>query len=496
MRHVKALSVATVVVAAALFGMILGGALDLTQNAGAERTEQAVAVLQQAPMAAPDFAVLAERVVPSVVSVDNTNLVERGERRGFRDPFQFFFGPQREDDEEREAIPRRSSGSGFFISSTGEILTNYHVVEGADKLTVELVDGDRLEVEVVGTDPPTDLALLKVVDPQREFAALPLGNAETLRVGEWVMAVGNPLNMDHTVTVGVVSAKGRVLGLSDRSFENYIQTDAAINFGNSGGPLVNIRGEVVGIATAINARGQNLGFAVPVETVTGILDQLRADGRVQRGYLGVTIQEVDSTMQEAFGLESRDGAFVQEVLPKKAADKAGVQPGDVIISVDGERIESSRDLIDEVSSTPPGTEVTLGIIRNGRELKLDVTLEERRLSEEDPTADVGDEDEESMLEQLGFGIGELTSRTRQMLDLDEDANGVLVTRVQPLSPAADQGLIRGDVLVEANGQELTSTEDLLKIVSGMDEGSYLRLYVYRARGDASFFVILKIAGDE
>jgi serine protease Do len=495
MQRVKTISLAAAVVAAVLFGMVLGGALDLTQGAGAERSAGEPGAAGAAPMAAPDFATLAERVVPSVVSVDNTDVLEEDQRRGLRDPFQFFFGP-RPDDDEREPMTRQSSGSGFFISASGEILTNYHVVEDADKLTVELVDGQRLEAEVVGTDPPTDLALLQVTEPQGELDFLPLGSAERLRVGEWVMAVGNPLNMDHTVTVGVVSAKGRVLGLSDTSFENYIQTDAAINFGNSGGPLVNVRGEVVGIATAINARGQNLGFAVPVETVTGILEQLRTRGEVKRGYLGVTIRDVDATRQEAFGLDSRDGAFVEQVLAGHAADKAGVMPGDVIVAVDGVKIEDNRDLIDEVASTPPGTEVALELIRDGERMEVTVKLEERRLNQDDPVAEVGDEDEESMLEQLGFGVGELSPRTREMLGLDDGADGVLVTRVRPLSPAAEQGLSRGDVLVQANGQDLTSTEDLMKMVDGLNEGSYLRLYVHRPRGDAYFFVILQVTGEE
>ncbi len=495
MQHVKTVSLVAAVVAAVVFGMVLGGAFDLTQSADAQRSESEPTGAHSAPMAAPDFAVLAERVVPSVVSVDNTNVVEEDEQRGLRDPFQFFFGP-RPDSGDREPRTRRSSGSGFFISRSGEILTNYHVVEDADKLMVELVDGQRLEAEVVGTDPPTDLALLKVVKPQREFDALPIGSADTLRVGEWVMAVGNPLNMDHTVTVGVVSAKGRVLGLSDTSFENYIQTDAAINFGNSGGPLVNTRGEVVGIATAINARGQNLGFAVPVETVVAILEQLRTRGEVQRGYLGVTIREVDAARQEAFGLDSQDGAFVVQVLPGHAADEAGLKPGDVIVAVDGVAIKDNRDLIDEISATPPGTTVTLDVIRNGEKITLEAELEERVLDQEDPTADMGDEGEGSMLEELGFGIDDLTPRTREMLGLDEDDAGVLVTRVRPLSPAAEQGLIRGDVLVQANGTDLGSADELMAIVDGLEEGSYLRLYVHRPRGDAFFFVILKIAGQD
>ena len=253
------------------------------------------------------------------------------------------------------------------------------MIDDADDITVELADGSRFDAEVVGRDPATDLALLRVSDSDRTFSFLPLGDSKALRVGEWVMAVGNPLEMDHTVTVGVVSAKGRVLGLSQEgtSFENYIQTDAAINLGNSGGPLVNIRGEVIGINTAINARGQNLGFAVPVNTTKRILPQLRENGRVVRGYLGISIDNLDQDTAEAFGLPDRNGALVVEVVPDRAADKGGVVHGDVVVAIDGEAIRDTRQLIDTVSSMPPGTKVELTVIRDGKRKRIDVVLEER-----------------------------------------------------------------------------------------------------------------------
>ena len=354
--QLRLFSFAAVVVAAVLFGMVIAGALNVTPNATADRPPEQVAspAAAQAPAAAgvPDFVALADQVIPSVVSVYSREVDEPGTVREMpRDPFHFFFGPQMgpEGDEEQEPMVRRSSGSGFFISPSGELITNNHVVEGADKIEVQLADETRYQVDVVGRDPATDIALLKVTKPDRQFPYLNLGSAQRLRVGEWVMAVGNPLNMDHTVTVGIVSAKGRVLGLSDSSFENFIQTDAAINFGNSGGPLVNLRGEAVGINTAINARGQNLGFAVPIDTATQILTQLRERGRVVRGYLGIMVGPIDQETAEAFKLSSRDGAFVQEVLKDHAADKAGIRHGDVVVDIDGTRIKDTRDLIDTVS---------------------------------------------------------------------------------------------------------------------------------------------------
>ncbi len=335
----KYYSLAAIVVAAVLFGMVIAGGLDLTPPVDADRHTQVQPIVE--PMAAPDFATLADRVVPSVVSVtikDVQDPSERG-RQMPRDPFhEFFRGPE---DPSDEPSVRRSAGSGFFISGDGEIVTNYHVIEDADEIEIELVDGIRYDAEVIGRDEATDLALIKVSNPDRDFAYLALGESDVVRVGEWVMAVGNPLNMDHTVTVGVVSAKGRVLGLSREgtSFENYIQTDAAINLGNSGGPLVNTRGEVIAINTAINARGQNLGFAVPVNILRRILPQLRENGMVVRGFLGITVNNLDQDSAEAFGLSSRDGALVAEVSPGHAADKGGIRHGDIVIEINDEPID-------------------------------------------------------------------------------------------------------------------------------------------------------------
>ena len=285
----KVFSLAAVVVAAILFGMILSGGLEMTTRVDADRPEPLPAATSRG-VVLPDFADLADLVVPSVVSVYSDEVREPSENRGRmpNDPFHFFFGPRddrRDDGRQREPQVRRSSGSGFFITATGEIITNHHVIEDADKIRVRLVDDVEYEVEVVGMDPATDIAVLRVVKPDREFDHLALGDSAAVRVGQWVMAAGNPLEMEHSVTVGVVSAKGRALGLSaeSNSFENFIQTDAAINFGNSGGPLVDLHGNVIGINTAINAAGQNIGFAIPIDVARRILPQLRESGRVVRG---------------------------------------------------------------------------------------------------------------------------------------------------------------------------------------------------------------------
>jgi serine protease Do len=494
----KLFSLAAVVVAAVLFGMVIAGALNVTPQAVADRPPSAPATpaaTAQAPTGScPDFVSLADAVIPSVVSVYSREVEQPGSGRTMpNDPFHFFFGPRMGPGEEnQEPMVRQSAGSGFFISSSGEIISNNHVVEDADKIEVQLADGTRYQVDVVGRDPATDIALLKISQPDREFPYLALGNADALRVGEWVMAAGNPLNMDHTVTVGVVSAKGRVLGLSDSSFEDFIQTDAAINFGNSGGPLVNLSGEVVGINTAINARGQNLGFAVPINTATQILGQLRERGRVVRGYLGIMVANIDQDTAEAFGLASRDGAFVQEVLADHAADKAGIRHGDVVVDIDGKPVKDTRDLIDTVSAQPPGSKVTLGVIRDGDYRKLTVNLEERVREDEQVEPAQNEGGEGATTERVGISIDALDARTRQFFGIGEDVQGVVITKVSAVSPAAEEGLVRGDVITEANGREITTVDDLVGEVKRVDEGGYLRLYVYRPRADRSFFAILKL----
>ncbi len=498
----KLFSLAAIVVAAVLFGMVLAGGLNLTPRADADGPAPAAAPApaQAAPatVALPNFADLADRVVPSVVSVFATDEVTPEEMRRERtmpmDPFHFFFGPSPFGGPGQDMEPqvRRSMGSGFFISADGEILTNNHVVEDADTLKIELKDGTRYDVKLVGRDPATDLALIKVEKADRSFPALPLGDSDAARVGEWVMAVGNPLGMDHTVTVGVVSAKGRALGISDRSFENFIQTDAAINFGNSGGPLIDIQGRVIGINTAISARGQNIGFAVPINTAKMILDQLREHGKVVRGYLGVSIGEVTHEIQEAFGLPSRDGAFVQSVSAGHAADKAGIKHGDVIVAVNGKKTPTTRALIDTISSFPPGTKVRLEVLRDGKRITIPVTLEERPDETGAEPGEAGGEEEGSVSERLGVTVTELTPRLRQMFGLEDSLKGVMITRVAPLSPAGEKGLMKGDVITEANGQPISSNADLKAQVKKVKKGGYLRLYVYRPRAQQSFFAILKL----
>ena len=491
----KVFSLAAVVVAAVLFGMLLSGGLNITQRVDADRPDP-VPAAAAGGMVLPDFAALADHVVPSVVSVYSADVQEPSEQRQQmpNDPFHFFFGPRNEGREQQPRV-QRSSGSGFFITASGEILTNNHVIEDADQIRVRLADEEtEYRVEVVGTDPATDIALLRIIKPDHDFPYLNLGDSAAVRVGEWVMAAGNPLNMEHSVTVGVISAKGRSLGLSadSSSFENFIQTDAAINFGNSGGPLVDLHGNVIGINTAINAAGQNIGFAIPIDVARRILPQLRESGRVVRGYLGVSINNLSRTEAEAFGLSNTDGALVEQVVPGHAAETAGILHGDIIISVDGQRISDTRELIDTISGMPPGTKVELGVIRDGKSRDITVTLEERELQEStaDPSRD--SDEEGDVFERVGVTVTELGPGERQSFRIGSEIEGVVVTRVRPLSPASEEGVQPGYVITEANGASVTNPSELRAATERVEADGYLRLYVYIPRADVYRFVILKL----
>ena len=495
------------VVGAVVFGMILAGGLEMTvPSLAAPETNLSatqIAATHAEISNLPSFADLAEAVDPAIVSIQ-ASTIERGQRggRGGQDPFEFFFGPR-----DRQQQPRRpgqgdgqdgqefrsdSGGSGFVISRDGLVVTNNHVIEGATSVKVHLGDRDYT-AEVKGVDPATDLALLKI-DAGRDLRYLELGDSDKLRVGDWVMVVGNPLNLDKTVTTGVVSAKGRSIGISgDSSFENFIQTDAAINFGNSGGPLINMRGEVVGIATAINWGAENIGFAVPVSTLKEVLPQLRDKGKVSRGYLGIQVRNLDYPQAQAWGLQTTDGALVVSVDEDTPAGKAGVQHGDVILSVDGRKVATTRDLIDYVSSKGPDATVKLDIWRDGKQVSRDVRLGERPGTQQQ--ADASEPNEEGGIDWLGIQYQDLSSDLRSAHGIPSGVDGVVVTNVSPTSPLYEQLVRPGQIITEVNGQRVEGVADFEKIVKGAKSGSYLRLYVNQFAGRGApaqrFFAVVQ-----
>ncbi len=503
----RALSFSALIAAAVVFGMVVASSVNITPRSEAQREATPAAhVHASIPIGTLSFADIAQEAMPSVVSITSTDIVKGSQNRryanpfggdGGGDPFEFFFGPPgnqrrgQSDDEEHKQV---QGGTGFIISEDGYIVTNNHVIEGADKIEVRINNKEKYIAKLIGHDTATDLALLKVETKQR-LTPLPLGDSEKLRVGEWVMAIGDPLAFDKTVTVGVVSAKDRSGLTSDantRSFENYIQTDAAINFGNSGGPLINVNGEVIGINTAIFRPAQNIGFAVPVNTLKTVLPQLRDKGKVTRGFLGINIVNVDSDRAAAFGLKSEDGAFVESVEPGKPADKAGVKPGDTIVKVDSVPVKDTRDLIGYVSGKAPGSKVQLGVVRDSKDVTLTASLAERRDESNDGKGDPEKLSSEDTHERIGIQVTELTPQMRQMERLRADVDGLVVVHVKEVSAAADAGIQEGDIITQVNGQKVGSTEDFAKLVGKAKKGDYLKLYIYNPRANLSRFALVKI----
>jgi serine protease Do len=442
---------------------------------------------------------VAARVMPAVVSITSTEIVKTSEvnPHGFGgvDPFDFFFGPNQRNprsprgrgqtpapnpDDETE---QHAGGSGFIISPDGYILTNNHVVEGASKIEVHYgadengAGGHTVAAKIIGRDPSTDIALLKI-DAGGGLPTVPLGDSDKARRGDWAIAIGNPFQFENTLTVGVISAKGRALGLSEqtRSFENFIQTDAAINFGNSGGPLLNINGEVVGINTAIRAGGaQGLGFATPINTAKRLLPQLR-QGKVVRGYLGMTITELSENDRRSFNLPDVRGALVQSVEPGKPADRAGIQHGDIIVEIDSHAIQNNRQLIDYISYLPVGSDVKVGLIRDGQRKSVTAKTAER------PT-DVAKQEEtpegtaQPAHNKLGLSMQDLTPALRQQYGYPDNITGVLVTGVRDVSPAGEAGLSEGDVISELQGQRITSADQFRRLLDSFKSGQWIRMYV-------------------
>jgi serine protease Do len=482
-RRVTLITVSLTAFVAFLVGAILAGGL--TRSAvvlGTPKADPSRPRPRGSDTAGPgspvSFADVVERINAAVVNVDATasRLETARSRAGDSLGGPLDFGAP---SQERGA-PRRGSGTGFIIDADGSILTNSHVVERAERITVKLVDGRSLLARVIGADPDTDVALIKV-DGQADLPVAPLGDSSTLRTGDWVCAIGNPLGYEHTVTVGVVSYMGRKL--FDTSLDNYIQTDAAINFGNSGGPLINANGEVVGINAAISSRSSGIGFAVPMNAATTILPQLRADGRVARGYLGVAPTDVDPDLDVSLGLKVRHGALVQDVTEGSPGDRAGLRPYDVIVSVDGRMIATGDDLIREMSARAPGSATALRLVRNGREQSIMVKLSERpaRRPAERGSApiwlppDPRRNDPEGI---LGLTVREIDRQGAERVRLRKNLTGVVITRVEPMSAAFDAAIERGMVVTEINRQRVASVADYRRIARAAHPGDIVTFYLY------------------
>ena len=422
----------------------------------------------------PDFVALAKRLKPGVVNISTTQLAKQpdapnpfGQRDRFGAPSP------------REQFKQRSLGSGFIIEPDGLILTNYHVVDNAEKITVRLLDGRELAGRVVGKDQKTDIALVKI--SARDLPVAPLGDSDRLEVGEWVMAIGNPFGLDNTVTSGIVSAKDRQIGAGP--YDHFIQTDASINPGNSGGPLVNLQGEVIGIDTAIFSQsGGNIGigFAIPINLVKDLLPQLKSGGKITRGWLGVSIQGITPDLAESLGLDQVKGALVSSVVHNSPADRAGIKAGDVIVGYEGKAINNANDLPFLVAGTPVGKTVSLQVFRGKKETPVAVAIE--KMKEEEVIASTTEKGD------LGLTVEQITPDIAEDLGL-EQTRGVVITAVAPDGLGDEAGFQPGDIVREINRQPVRDLSDYRKIMASAAQSKSLLFLVQRE--DNTIFLALR-----
>jgi serine protease Do len=471
-RHLKRMAAAAFVVLMALSPMVFSW--DGTAGAAAPQAHNAPPVATP-PGPGTSFAALAERLSPSVVNIKVSKIekaaldMPRLPDGPFGEFYKRFFG-----DMDRLPQNRRvqGAGSGVIIGADGYILTNNHVVEGAQEVMVTLADQRELQAQVVGRDPKTDLAVLKI-DAGENLAAAKLGNSDQLKVGDWVLAIGNPFGLSQTVTSGIVSAKGRVIGAGP--YDDFIQTDASINPGNSGGPLFNTAGEVVGINTAIVPNGQGIGFAIPINTAKPLIPQLVEHGHVTRGYLGVQIQQISPELAKALQLDDYKGALVASVVPGGPADRGGIASGDVIVAFNNQPVGAAHDLPAMVAATPVGKEATVTVLRNGRKKEIPVKIAE--LPSKEGSIQSAKKPAEG---KWGMQIQDLTPQIAAELGLETDNGGVLVVDVVPGSPAERAAVQRGDLILEADRKPVDSVADLKKIIDGSKDKDTLLLLVQRA----------------
>lgn len=484
-------AVMSLVVAVAVFaGVVVASLVPPVARVAAQDLELVPPPPGATALASHSFADLVERTLPAVVQVTTTSYEENTPDPMLDNPFfRRFFRDEENDDEERDQRQRpvMQGGSGFFITEDGFVLTNRHVVEDGDEFRITTFDDQEYEARLVGTDPYLDLALLKV-DVGRAFTALPLGNSDDLRIGEWVIAIGHPIRFENTVTAGIVSGKGRLLAADARDIGRYIQTDAAINFGNSGGPLLNVRGEVVGVNTAIVRGGftrtvEGLGFALPINSGKRVLEELASTGTVRRGWLGVTIQAVDREEAEYFGLDDERGASIVAVSDGSPADDAGLEAGDIILSVNGDSVIDNTDLVDKIAQHRPSEVVDLGIFRpaevgrGGERMDVEVRLGERRVGlEPDEVPPMPEESSSQDVSALGFTVEAMRPEMRERLE-ERGTRGLLVTEVDPQSQAYRKGLRPGLVVVELEGRPVTTLDEYREIVAGIQSGQIVRVLV-------------------
>jgi serine protease Do len=445
-----------------------------------------------------NFSQLAEQVGPAVVNIRTVKSLKGGGpvmrhfKRGpntpnqpdnrdnpFNDFFEKFFG----EDMQRE-FKQPSLGSGFIIDKEGFVVTNNHVIEDADQIKVKMDDEKEFDAEVVGRDPSTDLALLKIKSSNHDFPVVKMGDSGQMKVGQWVVAIGSPFGLERTVTAGIISAKSRWIGSGP--YDDFLQTDASINPGNSGGPLLNLRGEVIGINTAIVATGQGIGFAIPINLAKGVITQLKAGGEVTRGWLGVAIQDVNPEMADYYGIEGKKGVFVAEVFKGDPADAAGIKPKDIIVEVNGQKVDTTRQLTSLVANIPVGQSAKVKVIRDGQPKVFSVKVakrdEAKTVARNEPAPPDGRD------EMMGMRLSALTPEVAQRFGIRE-STGVIVMEVQSGSAAEDAGVRAGDIIKEVNRQAVESVKDCKEALKKVPKDGQVSLFLYRKNGG---FMVVKL----
>ncbi|MCX7725770.1 MAG: DegQ family serine endoprotease [Chitinispirillaceae bacterium] len=482
-------------------------------NFGAEKPP----VIKSVP-AIEDFktiiADIAEKVVPTVVQVIPTKIdtivfYNNPFYQFFGFPFddfdEFFFGVPRQRErkeqpkfEKKEQRRQQGLGSGVIVSKDGYILTNYHVVSGADEIEVKTSDGRSFEAEIIGMDSLADVAVIKIKEKVNDLPVAYLGDSDKLRPGDWAIAIGNPFSLTSSVTLGIISALGRSAVTDGNSYQNFIQTDAAINPGNSGGALVNINGELIGINTMIYSRTggyMGIGFAIPINMARRIMEDLIYEGKVSRGWLGVMIQDLDPATREALKLDPKiKGVLIGDVFKDQPAEKAGIKRGDIVISVDGKVVSNTNELRNEIASIKPGKKVPIKILRDGKEQTVYVTLTSRDKAKVDKSQPENKEekvkDAEAVAEKIGIKVASITSELKEKYNLPSNAKGVVIVEVLPGSIAQMEGLREGDIIVEINRKPLESISDFKNALKGIKNGESV-LFLIEREGN-TFFKAFKV----
>ncbi|MDI6889905.1 MAG: DegQ family serine endoprotease [Thermodesulfovibrionales bacterium] len=433
------------------------------------------------------FSEIVSTVSPAVVNISTTKVFKRDTEPFFEDPFFDFFRPFH-DFRMPKKWKEQSLGSGVVVSPDGYIITNNHVVEKSDEIRVTLFDKRTFRGRIVGADPKTDVAIVRI--DATNLLTIPWGDSEKLQVGEFVLAIGNPYGLSHTVTMGIISAVGRAnVGIVD--YEDFIQTDAAINPGNSGGPLVNIKGELIGVNTAIFSKTggyQGIGFAVPSNMARLVMNQLIQKGKVMRGWLGVTIQELTPELSQKFGLEKSKGVLISDVAKGSPAEKAGIMRGDIILEFNGKEVKDVSSLRNMVAQSKAGAEVSMKILRSGKEHTVRLVIVElpREVAEVVPNQ-IPDDSEVGAL--TGLTVIDLTKEIARQLGFTKDEKGVVVVRVEPASPADEAGIKKGDIINEVDRKRVDNLEDFNRIASNIKKNETVLLFI--TRGNKKFYVTLK-----